>query len=265
MLYKSLASTVADVSLKDGVVTHDWSAFGNRDSDGDIIVKGAYAKTIAERGPAGANRIKFLWQHDVWEPIGAPRELFETDDTLRAVTKVAPTQRGRDALILYEEQVLNEHSVGIDVLRRDEQDQARILEVRLWEGSVVTWGANPLTPYLGMKAEKGDAAWKRVRAQLDAARKALKRPLTDETAEQLELWLNVHEQHLNGLRKAVLAPELVIGDDGRATPESLQRLAAFVAAYAPTDDTPTPPAPGTSGDGAPRDEAEALELLINAL
>src|SRR5690606_40163764 len=70
MLLKNLAAQLEDVSDKDGLVTHYWSAFGNRDSDGDVIQRGAYAKTIQERGPQGANRIKFLWQHDPWDPIG---------------------------------------------------------------------------------------------------------------------------------------------------------------------------------------------------
>jgi len=252
MLLKNLAAQLEDVSVKDGLVTHYWSAFGNRDSDGDVIQRGAYAKTIQERGPQGANRIKFLWQHDPWDPIGVPVELAEDERGLRAVTKIPATTRGRDALILYEEGVLTEHSVGIDVLRRADADQAVIEEVRLWEGSVVTWGANPLTPFLGLKGEHAEAAWRRIEGQMAAARKALRKPLTDETAEKLETWLGVHEAQLQELRKTLRKGEVYFLTEDE------------VRAYAPASQQ-TPPDSGTSGDGAPRDEAEALQLLINAL
>ena len=277
MLFKSLAAQLEDVSVKDGLVTHYWSAFGNRDSDGDVIERGAYAKTIAERGPAGANRIKFLWQHDVYSPIGRPVEMVEDEKGLRVVTKVSPTTLGSDAMILYEDGVLTEHSVGIDILRRDERENAVVLETRLWEGSVVTWGANPLTPFLGMKGEDpsgiSDAAWRRVEGQMAAARKALRRGLTDETAENLEIWLGVHEAQLQELRKTlrksqdfggytVLPPyDPTPGADNSALDAALRRL---LNEHAPTDQQ-TPGLVPTSGDGAPRDETEALTLIINAL
>ena len=203
MLYKSVASDLADVDLKDGVVTMYWSAFDNEDSDGDIIEQGAYAKTVSERGPGGSNRIKFLWQHDPWEPIGRPTELAEDDRGLRAVVKVAPTTRGRDAIILYEQGVLTEHSVGIDILRRSEDDRRIIREVKLWEGSVVTWGANPLTPVLGMKGEGKKAVFERVQKQLRSMRKACAQPVTDELAKDLELACASLEAHFTELEKAL--------------------------------------------------------------
>src|SRR5690606_5105456 len=140
-----------------GIVVHYWSSYGNTDSDGDVIERGAYDKSLAQWEAEGATRIKFLWQHDVHEPIGVPLQLWEDpngpgpDGGLRAVTKISPTARGRDCLILYDEGVLTEHSVGIDIIRRSASDRARVVEAHLWEGSVVTWGANALTPFVGMK------------------------------------------------------------------------------------------------------------------
>src|SRR5690606_6086143 len=120
MLFKTLAESVKDVDQKDGVVTAYLSAFGNEDAHGDIIEAGAYTKTIRERGPGGSNRIKILWQHNPWEPIGRPLELEEDEHGLLARFKISATTLGRDALILYDDGVLTEHSVGIDILRRSE-------------------------------------------------------------------------------------------------------------------------------------------------
>jgi phage head maturation protease len=54
----------ADIDASKGIVTGYFAAFNNKDSDGDIIVKGAFAKTIKERGPQSSKpRIKHLLDH----------------------------------------------------------------------------------------------------------------------------------------------------------------------------------------------------------
>src|SRR5690606_5930421 len=110
MQHKSIGAQIKDIDERKGIVDMYWSAFDNQDADGDIIRRGAYADTIREWGPHGSGRIKFLWQHDTHHPIGRPLELVEDKHGLRAVVKIAPTTRGRDALILYSEHVITEHS-----------------------------------------------------------------------------------------------------------------------------------------------------------
>lgn len=211
---KSLHSELVDVDAKKGVVVHYWNALGNLDSDGDRIRAGAYAETIADRGPAGANRIKFLWQHDPWEPIGVPLELAEDpsgpgpEGGLRATTKVAATSRGRDTIILYESGVLTEHSVGIDIQERGEEDRSDVVRVRLWEGSVVTWGANPLTPLIDVKqfdlfAPEAKTALARMADHAAKLRKAITEPLTDETAHAIETGLVTLEARIQALSKSL--------------------------------------------------------------
>ena len=57
ILYKSThLGEVIDADEKMGIVEGYGSVFGNVDSDGDIITKGAYRKTITENG----NRVKYL-------------------------------------------------------------------------------------------------------------------------------------------------------------------------------------------------------------
>src|SRR5690606_5844192 len=100
------------------------------------------------------------------------------------------------------------------------------------------------TPVVGMKGGGGAPLLQRLRRQVEAARKALKTGLTDETAQQLEHWLRATDLRLDELHKTLRK-----GGD----------------AHAPTTAQPPEPSRSTSGDGAPRDEAEALQLLINAL
>ena len=55
---------------KKGIVEGYASIFGNIDSDKDMIMPGAFSKTITERGPGSAKpRIKHLWQHNSWPNI----------------------------------------------------------------------------------------------------------------------------------------------------------------------------------------------------
>jgi len=45
-----------------------------------------------------------------------------------------------------------EHSVAVEPIKRDDEDQRYVKEWRLWEYSTLTmWGANPRTPLVGMK------------------------------------------------------------------------------------------------------------------
>lgn len=229
--YKSLPAHLKDVDEKQGIVQAYWSAFGNVDSDGDIIVRGAYSKTIQEWGPSGADRIKFLWQHDSWEPIGKPIEIEETALGLLATTKIEKTRRGMDALVLYEAGVINEHSVGIDILRRSDDDERIIKEVKLYEGSAVTWGANENTPTVSVKSRIKDA---------------LKRDLSDEVAATLE--------------KALGDVELSEDEIRRRLYEALKHNTVSFSA----PDNAAPPN-GTRSDVAPHTKDELRKQLINKL
>ena len=85
-----------DADEKAGIVKGYGSYFGNKDSDNDVIVKGAYKKTIEENG----ERVKYLYQHDMFKPIGKMIELHEDDKGLVFVAEVAKTQLGMDTIEL---------------------------------------------------------------------------------------------------------------------------------------------------------------------
>jgi len=142
---KNIQAKVEDVDVESRIVKGYFSTFGVRDSDNDIIKSGAYSKTIAESGPEGSNRIQHLWQHNPMQPLGKPKALFEDDMGLNFETQVSDTSYGIDALKLYRDEVINEHSVGFEIVKEhySEEEQANLItEIKLWEGSSVTWGAN---------------------------------------------------------------------------------------------------------------------------
>jgi HK97 family phage prohead protease len=144
---------VKDVDMNKRLVSGYFSAFDVRDSDGDIIVKGAYTKTISEN----KRRIKHLFNHNRDLLIGKIQELNEDDYGLFFVSKMSETDDGKRALIRYQEEIIDEHSVGFDIMRED-YDQTRkaniIKEIMLYEGSAVTWGANEMTPVIGIKSNE---------------------------------------------------------------------------------------------------------------
>lgn len=164
IFYKSSSTSSTEVDAKSRIVSGYLAAFGNKDDDGDVIIKGAFAKSLNERGVnSQTNRkIAFLYQHDMKRPIGHFKVLKEDDYGLYYEAYVDDIPLGNDVLKQMESGTLNQHSVGFryvwDKTERDEDNDAFILkEVNLFEGSVVTQGANENTPFTGMKAANLDA------------------------------------------------------------------------------------------------------------
>jgi|TARA_R100001463_G_scaffold65387_5_gene118637 HK97 family phage prohead protease len=131
-----------------GVIKGYGSFFGNKDSDGDIITKGAYKKTIQENG----ERVKYLYQHSMDMPIGKMRELYEDEKGLVFVAEIAKTQLGKDVVELMKSGVLTENSVGIMPMQKENKgDYREISEVKLYEISAVTLAANDQAKILDVK------------------------------------------------------------------------------------------------------------------
>jgi len=138
------------------------STFGNSDSWGDVIEKGAFKKTIRER----RGRVPILWQHSPSEPIGRSMEMEEDDKGLRTRGKLTlAVQQAREALELLRDEALDALSIGFQVMKADpvKDDNGRpvgrlLREIRLWEYSVVTFPANPLARVGVVKADNHDLA-----------------------------------------------------------------------------------------------------------
>ena len=215
MQYKVLNSALTDIDTKNGIVTGIWSAFNNIDYDDDIIRPGAFAKTIADRGPTGTNEIFFLNQHNWSQPLGKPTLLQERADGLYHETPVnSKTSYGKDALELMGSGLVIQNSIGYqamkwsNVVKEDAQydwDTYReITEIKLYEGSCVTLGANDQTPFTGFKS----LTEAQINDQVSIMMKLLRNgTLTDETFALLEIGIKQYGSHLYELGKKSLTTE----------------------------------------------------------
>lgn len=191
MIYKDFANSVKDVDTKQGIVTGYFSIFGNVDSDGDIITPGAFKKSVQENGPGSARpRILHLYQHDPWKVIAKPHILEEDSKGLYFESKISQTSIGSDVLKLYEDGVLTEHSIGFQIIKSEddkEQGVTKLTELKLWEGSTVSWGANMEALATGVKALDKES-WGLLVGKLESMNKALRDgTYTDDTMRQLQI------------------------------------------------------------------------------
>ena len=148
--YKSHFGEIKDLDMKNRRISGYLSSFDNKDSDGDIIVKGAYKRTLDNR----KDQIFFLNQHDWKQPHGKFDELKEDNKGLFFVSNpLIDTSYSMDTLKLYEAGIIKEHSVGFITVKDEVKSDARyIKEIKLYEGSNVTLGANSETPFTGFKS-----------------------------------------------------------------------------------------------------------------
>ncbi|WP_146345164.1 HK97 family phage prohead protease [Falsiphaeobacter marinintestinus] len=127
---------------EDAVIEGYASLFGETDQGGDVVGKGAYARSLAVEG----KRIKMLWQHDPAQPIGVWDEVREDDRGLWVKGRLLDsTQKGREAAALIAAGALDGLSIGYRTKRavKNDKGQRLLTELELWEVSVVTF---PMLP-----------------------------------------------------------------------------------------------------------------------
>lgn len=195
---KSIDAEVKDLDVKQGIVTGYFASFGNIDSDGDMIVPGAFTKTVKENGPSSAKqRILHLYQHDTTKPVSKPNILQEDQKGLFFESKIATTSVGSDLLKMYEMGIITEHSIGFKTIKDQKREgYNEISEVKLWEGSSVTWGANSDTPVVGLKSLNKDTAIDKLDLFIKAFRNGA---FTDDTFIQIEIAINQIKSYIHSL------------------------------------------------------------------
>jgi uncharacterized protein len=134
---------VKAVQNESGIIEGYASVFGNVDSYGDIVAKGAFRKTLRERLPKG---IPVLWQHDAAQPIGLTTDAEETDKGLMVRASLnLDKQVARDAYSDVQHGIVKGLSIGFTTVKDsvDRTNGVRTLnEVKLFEWSLVTFPAN---------------------------------------------------------------------------------------------------------------------------
>jgi len=126
----------------DGHFTGYASLFGVPDLGRDTVAPGAFAASLARRGPGG---VRMLWQHDPAEPIGRWLSLVEDARGLRVAGRLTlAVQRAREVDALMREGALDGLSIGFRAVRSTpERGGRRLVAVDLWEISLVTFPLQP--------------------------------------------------------------------------------------------------------------------------
>lgn len=134
------------------------SVFNEVDMGGDKVMPGAFKNSLAGK-PLTA--IKLLWQHDPGTPIGVWEEMKEDERGLFVKGQIlTAVQKGAEALALMKAGVIDGLSIGFRTVKsmwEDNNEVRQLLEVDLWEISVVTFPMNLRARVDGVKMTMRDA------------------------------------------------------------------------------------------------------------
>lgn len=145
-----------------GVIEAYAAIFGNVDSYNDVILPGAFAKTLQEWEDSDST-IPLLWGHDLSDPmsnIGGISYATEDDKGLfiRATFDIEDNPRAKQVYKLCKERRVRDLSFAFNPLKyeygeKDGKNVRFLNEVQLYECSIVGVGANPLTEIVSVKED----------------------------------------------------------------------------------------------------------------
>jgi HK97 family phage prohead protease len=124
---------------EDGTFTGLASTYGNVDLGGDVVERGAFTKTLQERGA----QVPILWQHDQKNPIGLGTLTDSPEGLVIKGRLDLDIEQGQRAYSGLKKGYLKGLSIGYDVVKQRYADGARHLtELKLYEVSTVTFPMN---------------------------------------------------------------------------------------------------------------------------
>lgn len=129
------------------------SVFGNEDLGGDIVLPGAFARSLAEYR-ASKTLPQMFWMHKMDQVPGKWLSMAEDEEGLAVKGVLAETQLGNEMYTLLKMDAVRGLSIGYRAIDYDwDKDGRRLLkEVKLWEVSLVSLGMNPLAEVTGVKS-----------------------------------------------------------------------------------------------------------------
>lgn len=156
------------------------AAFNNVDSYGDVIERGAFAKTIQENGA----RVKTFYNH--MTPIGKPSVMREDSKGLYTESTVSRTEKGDEILELIRDGVITEMSIGYQTVKAEDDNGRvrRLKEIKLFEFGPVDFAANQDAVISGVKSlaemlragKEGEADMAAINAAIDTLQKLTQSP-----------------------------------------------------------------------------------------
>ncbi len=142
--------------LSEGTLIEGYaSLFDQTDQGGDVVVAGAYAKSLAALAAKGG-KVRMLWQHDPARPIGVWEEIREDGRGLWVKGRLLPeVAQAREAAALVAAGALDGLSIGFRTVSagRDQKGRRLLTEIELWEVSLVTF---PMLASARLVQGKGD-------------------------------------------------------------------------------------------------------------
>ncbi len=126
------------------------STFNTRDHGGDVILPGAFDRTLKSRSFR-----PLLWQHDMREPIGIEKSLVADRKGLLGTWEIIDTQRGADAYKLLKRGAIRSMSIGYipGAFEFKDEGETRVLkDIDLLENSVVSIPMNDGAQVQSVKA-----------------------------------------------------------------------------------------------------------------
>jgi hypothetical protein len=125
----------------DGTFSGHAAVYGNIDLDREVIERGAFKEMV--RNDDG--KVVVLWQHNTRDPIGVADVQEDAKGLSFQASLVLEDPTARKARAHMLAKSVRGMSIGYDTIKDEVRDGIRYLkELRLWEISLVTFGANPL-------------------------------------------------------------------------------------------------------------------------
>jgi HK97 family phage prohead protease len=166
MQFKQVSHEIKELDDAKGIVVAYASVYNNIDADKEIIVQGAFTKTIQEN----KKRIRVLKDHDPRIGLGVPLEINGTDSyglltTTQFNLKKEVSRDMYEDIKLFLANGLNaELSIGFQTIKSieeqidEENEIEKITEVKLWEYSFLSnWAANERAIVQNVKNKKQSA------------------------------------------------------------------------------------------------------------
>ena len=134
---------------EDGTFEGYLSVFNVVDLGNDVVEPGAFTKTIQEQ----KGIVPLLWQHQTDKPIGT-LSLQEDQYGLKVAGKLLlDVQQGREAYTLVKSGVIKGLSIGFEAIKKQvDKGIRRLKEIRLYEGSIVTFPMLPIAQITAVKS-----------------------------------------------------------------------------------------------------------------
>lgn len=146
------------------------SVFGELDEGGDIVMPGAFRRSLGLRG---RHRIKMLFQHDPKEPVGTWDVVREDGFGLWVEGRLVPEVPRAEALRrLIARRAVDGLSIGFRTVKATrDRGHRRLWQVDLWEVSIVTF---PMMDLARIAPRNGPARSARLERSLQAAMSVFK-------------------------------------------------------------------------------------------